>query len=50
MDGTDPPGELIHRAMSAAGILGGERQQLRREQRSVVVVEHPVEHEYPLQQ
>ena len=28
----------------------GERQQLRREQRSVVVVEHPVEYEYPLEQ
>ena len=31
-------------------VLGGERHELGRQQRPVVVVEHPVEHEYPLQQ
>src|SRR5215831_1083506 len=44
MDGTDPQGDV------GAGILGGEREQLRREQRSVVVIEHAVEHEYPRKQ
>ena len=47
IDGTDPPGEWIHRAMSAVGILGGQGEQLRREQRAVVVVERSVEDEYP---
>src|SRR5262249_29918166 len=42
--GVDPQGD------AGAGILSGEREQLRREQRSVVVIEHAVEHEYPLQQ
>ena len=50
MDGTDPPGELIPQRDVGGGILGGEGEQLRREQRAVVVVEHPVEREYPPEQ
>ena len=32
------------------GVLGGQREQLRHQQRAVVVVEHPVEHQHPAQQ
>src|SRR2546430_326686 len=42
--GVDPQRDV------GARILGGEREQLGGEQRAVVVVEHPVEHEYPPQQ
>jgi hypothetical protein len=40
----DPQGDI------GGGILGGEHEQLRGEQRSVVVVEHAVQHEGPPQQ
>ena len=47
IEGTEPPGEWIHNAMFGDGILGGQREQLRRQQRAVVVVEHAVEHQHP---
>src|SRR3954454_12866091 len=62
IEGTEPPGGLIHRAASEAeaaaagaggvvgGALGGQCEQLRHQQRAVVVVEHPVEHQDPPQQ
>jgi hypothetical protein len=42
--GVDPQGDI------GGGVLRGQREQLRREQRPVVVVEHPVEHTDPLVQ
>ena len=48
IDGTEPPGELIQSAMSAAGSSAASVEQLGREQGAVVVVEHAVEDEHAL--
>ena len=51
IDGTEPPGELIQSAMSAAGSSSARREELGGEQGAVVVVEHAVEDEHaPLEQ
>ena len=47
IDGTEPPGELIHSAMSAAGSSSASVRSWVGEQGAVVVVEHAVEDEHP---
>ena len=48
IEGTDPPGRVDPQRDVGCLVLGRERQQLRRDQRAVVVVERAVEHEHAL--